>query len=74
MQQVFVPGLPHPLNFSDCANKVIMQPSTPLNFSVNNRLSMGPVTSSRPPSAMDAHFDDEVCYHIPNLLVSLTKK
>ena len=53
MSQVYVAGLPTPLTMSGSVS-ACLRPSTP--FSVSG----GPVTSSRPPSAMDARFDEEV--------------
>ena len=54
MNQVHVSGLPTALNFP-CA---MPQPSS--SFVSPSKYSSGPTTSSRPASAMDARFDDEV--------------
>ncbi|KAI0221452.1 Anaphase-promoting complex subunit 1 [Lamellibrachia satsuma] len=58
INKIHVGGLPSPSLSLSSSLQLHLKPVSPFGSPV--RLSSGPVTSSRPPSAMDARFDDEV--------------
>ncbi len=60
INQVHVMGVPAPLNMPNFATQLKLSPRPSTPFGSPTRLSLGPVTSSRPPSAMEARFDDDV--------------
>ena len=63
INQLYVGGLPdpHSISLGPAAGQQALQPTTLCRGSSPVRLSLGPVTSSRPPSAMEARFfNDEV--------------
>ncbi|KAK2177862.1 hypothetical protein NP493_574g00012, partial [Ridgeia piscesae] len=58
INKIHVGGLPSPSLSLSSSLQLHLKPVSPFGSPV--RLSRGPVTSSRPPSALDARFDDEV--------------